>query len=105
VLRWITVTHTQRWHAHHHTAEPGIYQGRFESIPVQIDEHVLTAARYVERNALQAHLADRAKHCWVRRMANYNPAADRKHPYATLFIGSQVLVGAVLLVVEEFAGA
>lgn len=53
VLRWITVTHTQRWHAHHHTAGTGqVYQGRFKSFPVQTHEHSLTVARYVERNAL-----------------------------------------------------
>ena len=32
VLRWITVTHTQRWHVHHKTAGTGpVYQGRFKS--------------------------------------------------------------------------
>lgn len=62
VLRWITVTHTQRWHAHHKTAGTGpVYQGRFKSFPVQTDEHVLTVARYVERNALRANLVDRAE--------------------------------------------
>ena len=62
VLRWITVTHTQRWHAHHHSAGTGpIYQGRFKSFPVQTDEHFLTVARYVERNALRAKLTDRAE--------------------------------------------
>jgi putative transposase len=62
VLRWITVTHTQRWHAHHHSAGTGpVYQGRFKSFPVQADEHFLTVARYVERNALRAKLADRAE--------------------------------------------
>ena len=62
VLRWITVTHTQRWHAHHHSAGTGpVYQGRFKSFPVQTDEHFLTVARYVERNALRAKLADRAE--------------------------------------------
>src|SRR5436853_5013714 len=35
-LRWLTVTHTQRWHAHYHTAGTGaLYQGRFKSFPVQ----------------------------------------------------------------------
>jgi len=35
-LRWLTVTHTQRWHAHHHTSGTGsLYQGRFKSFPVQ----------------------------------------------------------------------
>ncbi|ULA64754.1 MAG: Y1Tnp domain-containing protein [Nitrospira sp.] len=62
VLRWITVTHTQRWHAHHHTAGTGpVYQGRFKSFPVQTDAHFLTVARYVERNALRAHLVTRAE--------------------------------------------
>lgn len=62
VLRWITVTHTQRWRAHHHTAGTGpVYQGRFKSFPVQTDEHFLTVARYVERNALRAKLVTRAE--------------------------------------------
>ena len=55
VMRWLTVTHTQRWHSHFHTAGTGpVYQGRFKSFPVQSDEHFLTVARYVERNALRA---------------------------------------------------
>ncbi|MGH7854581.1 MAG: transposase, partial [Candidatus Binatia bacterium] len=30
VMRWITVTHTQRWHAHRQTSGSGpVYQGRF----------------------------------------------------------------------------
>lgn len=62
VLRWITVTHTQRWHAHRKTAGTGpVYQGRFKSFPVQTDEHFLTVVRYVERNALRAKLVSRAE--------------------------------------------
>ena len=61
-LRWLTVTHTQRYHAHHHTSGTGpLYQGRFKSFPVQEDEHLLTVMRYVERNALRANLAARAE--------------------------------------------
>lgn len=61
-LRWLTVTHTQRWHAAHRTAGTGpLYQGRFKSFPVQTDEHFLTVARYVERNALRANLVRRAE--------------------------------------------
>src|SRR5580700_182214 len=57
-MQWLTLTHTQRWHAHHHTAGCGhLYQGRFKSFPVQSDEHFLTVCRYVERNALRAGLA------------------------------------------------
>ena len=61
-LRWLTVTHTQRWHAHHHTAGTGpLYQGRFKSFPIEEDEHLLTVCRYVERNALRANLVAQAE--------------------------------------------
>ena len=59
--RWITVTHTQRWHAHRQSFGSGpVYQGRFRSFPVQTDEHFLTVARYVERNALRAKRGQRS---------------------------------------------
>jgi len=59
---WLTLTHTQRWHAHRHSAGAGhLYQGRFKSFPVQEDEHFYTVARYVERNALRANLVQRAE--------------------------------------------
>lgn len=62
VMRWITVTHSQRWHAHRETGGSGpVYQGRFKSFPIQTDAHFLTVARYVERNALRARLARRAE--------------------------------------------
>jgi putative transposase len=61
-MRWLTVTHTQRWHAHHRTAGTGhLYQGRFQSFPVQSDQPFLTVCRYVERNALRAKLVERAE--------------------------------------------
>ncbi len=61
-IGWITLTHTQRWHAHHHTVGHGhLYQGRFKSFLVQQDAHLLTVCRYVERNALRAGLVERAE--------------------------------------------
>jgi len=58
---WLTLTHTQRWHAHRHNVGTGhVYQGRFKSFVVQTDEHTLRVCRYVERNALRAGLVDRA---------------------------------------------
>ncbi len=51
-MQWLTLTHTQRWHAHHQSAGSGhLYQGRFKSFPVQSDDHFLAVCRYVERNA------------------------------------------------------
>lgn len=70
---WLTLTHTQRWHAHYHNSGSGhLYQGRFKSLPVQEDEHLLTLCRYVERNALRAGLVKRAEawrwcSLWQRR--------------------------------------
>jgi len=59
---WLTLTHTQRWHAHRRSAGSGhVYQGRFKSFPIQEDEHLYTVARYVERNALRAKLTRRAE--------------------------------------------
>ena len=61
-MRWLTMTHTQRWHAHRRSAGTGhLYQGRFKSFPVQDDGHFLTLCRYVERNALRAELVARAE--------------------------------------------
>ena len=61
-LRWLAHTHTQRWHAHYHTAGTGhLYQGRYKAFPVQEDDHLYTILRYVERNALRANLVKRAE--------------------------------------------
>ena len=61
-IRWITLTHTQRYHAHHRTTGYGhVYQGRFRSFPVQDDDHFHTVCRYVERNALTAKLVEKAE--------------------------------------------
>lgn len=59
---WITLTHTQRFHAHHRTAGLGhVYQGRFKSFPIQNDEHFHVVCRYVERNSLTAGLVKSAE--------------------------------------------
>lgn len=59
---WLTLTHTQRWHAHRHSTGQGhVYQGRFKSFPIQDDQHFITVCRYVERNALRANLVKRAQ--------------------------------------------
>jgi putative transposase len=61
-LRWLTLTHSQRLHAHHHATGYGhIYQGRFKSFPIEQDQSLLNVLRYVERNALRANLVDQAQ--------------------------------------------
>jgi putative transposase len=73
-FRWLAHTHAMRWRVAHRTVGYGpLYQGRFKSFPVQSDDHLLTVARYVERNALSAGLVTRAE-LW---------------PYGSLFARSQ----------------
>jgi REP-associated tyrosine transposase len=61
-LRWLTHTHTMRWHAHYQTSGTGhVYQGRFKSFPIEADDHLYTVLRYVERNPLRANLVKRAQ--------------------------------------------
>jgi putative transposase len=61
-MRRLAHTHTQRWHAFHHTAGTGhLYQGRFKSFPIQEDAHLLDVIRYVERNPSRANLVQRAE--------------------------------------------
>jgi putative transposase len=72
-MRWLTLTHAQRWkHAHGAVGHGHLYQGRFKSFPVQEDEHLLIALRYVERNPVRPGLVGRAERwpwgsCHVRR--------------------------------------
>lgn len=61
-MRWLTLTHTQRWHTHYHSIGSGhLYQGRYKAFPVQENEYFLGVCRYVERNALRARLVVRAE--------------------------------------------
>lgn len=60
-MQWLTLTHTQRWHAAHGTTGIGhVYQGRFKSFPVKSDQHYLTALAYVESNPLRGGIVEDA---------------------------------------------
>ena len=59
---WLTLTHTQRWHAHYRNVGRGhLYQGRYKSFPIAEDDHYFAVLRYMERNALRAGLAPKAE--------------------------------------------
>ena len=61
-FRWLTHTHTMRWHAHYHTQGTGhLYQGRFKTFAIEEDDHFLAVLRYVERNPLRANLCERVE--------------------------------------------
>jgi len=80
-MNWLTLTHTQRWHAHRHNTGSGhVYQDRFKSFVVQEDAHFLTVCRYVERNALRAGLVRHAEawrwcSLWRRQRGDAEEAA------------------------------
>jgi len=62
MLRWVTATHTLRFHSHDQTSGQGrLYQSRFKSFPVAGDSHFLVICRYVERNPLRAGLVRKAE--------------------------------------------
>src|SRR5260370_34523966 len=59
-MRCLTVTHTQRWHAKHHTQGTGpLCQG--QAFSVAEDDHWLGVLRYVERNPVRVGLAPSAR--------------------------------------------
>ena len=61
-MQWLTLTHTQRWHAFHNTVGNGhLYQGRYKSFLIQKDNYFLAVTRYIERNALRAGLVKNAQ--------------------------------------------
>jgi putative transposase len=65
-MQRLTITHARRWLANRRGRwARHVYQGRFKSFVIQRDEHLLTVARYVERNALRAGLVKRAE-LWRR---------------------------------------
>ena len=60
-MRWVTLTHVQRYHTSHATIGMGhLYQGRYKSFPVQDDLHYLRVLRYIEANPLRAGLVAKA---------------------------------------------
>jgi REP-associated tyrosine transposase len=60
-MRWLTVTHTMRYHYSHGTAGTGhVYQGRFKSFPIQHGQHLLSVLRYIEANPVRANVVENA---------------------------------------------
>jgi len=61
-MQWLTLTHTQQYHARTKTIGYGhLYQGRYKSFLVQKENYLLQLIRYVERNPLRAKLVKRAE--------------------------------------------
>jgi putative transposase len=61
-LHWVTSTHAVRLHQGRQTAGKGpVYQGRFTSMKIPAVGDLMRVCRYVERDALQARLVQRAQ--------------------------------------------
>jgi putative transposase len=59
-LHWMLTTHAARHHKKCNSSGR-IWTSRLKAFPIQDDRHLLTVARYVERNALRASLVARAE--------------------------------------------
>ncbi len=58
----LTTRHVRRWLTAHDQVGTGhLYQGRFKSFACQSDKHLLTVARYIDRNARRAKLVARCE--------------------------------------------
>ena len=84
-LRWLTLTHSVRWHTHYRSTGSGhVYQNRFKAFAVAEDEHLWSLLRYVERNPVRAGLVRRAEQWpWSSlacRLAGGDVALRRLHP-------------------------
>jgi putative transposase len=75
-MQWVGVTHVRRHHEHYHARGGGhLYQGRYKSFPIEIDQHLLHVLRYVEANPLRAGLVKRAQDWrWSGMYARAHPA-------------------------------
>jgi putative transposase len=79
-MGWLTLTHTQRWHAQHHTSGHGhLYQGRFKSFAIEQNDHLLTLCRAqcAARRARGASRAVAMGQCVAPCRGNQPRAAER----------------------------
>jgi putative transposase len=75
-MHWLLTTHSHRYHLRHGTSGR-VWQGRYKAFPIERDQHLLTAMRYVERNALRAGLVARAED-WQWSSVAWRRAADQR---------------------------
>ena len=87
LMHWVTVTHAVRWHHHRNSVGLGpVYQNRYWSEPLDDPDRLILVCRYVERNALKAHLVSRAED-WP-----WCSLADRLRPSPSLPVVSSAFL-------------
>jgi putative transposase len=61
-MHWLATTHAVVWHRWRNNVGTGaVYQSRYVSVPISDGRHYFTALRYVERNASEANIVERAE--------------------------------------------
>jgi putative transposase len=61
-MQWLTLTHTQQYHARKRTIGHGhLYQGRYKSFIIEDDKYLLTVIKYIERNPVRARLCKKVE--------------------------------------------
>jgi putative transposase len=61
-MQWLTAVHARRWHRERDSVGTGaVYQSRYRMVPIFDLRHYFTALRYVERNAREAGVVQRAE--------------------------------------------
>ena len=77
-MRWLTVTHTRRWHAQRNVSGSGhLYQGRYRSFPVEPGESLVEVIRYVESNPKRSRLVRRAE-AWPWSSLHHRLPPDKR---------------------------
>jgi putative transposase len=72
-MHWLTGTHAKRLrHATKTVGRGAVYQGPYRADRVDNESGLYRLFRYVERNPVRAHLAERAE-CWPWSSATLNP--------------------------------
>ncbi|MGZ3589080.1 MAG: transposase [Thermodesulfobacteriota bacterium] len=59
MMQWLMTSHVRRHHKHYGTSGH-IWQGRYKSFLIQMDNHLITILRYVEGNPVRAGLVNSA---------------------------------------------
>ncbi len=79
-FRRLSVVHTLRYHSHYETSGTGhLYQGRFKSFPIQDDDHLWMAMRYVAQNPIRANFVERAEDwAWSSPRMHHQPRHNRR---------------------------
>ena len=85
-MHWLTLTHTQQYHAKTKTIGHGhLYQGRYKSFIVEEDSYLIQLIRYVERNPFRAKFVRLAENWqWGSAWRRYHATPKDKRLLDTL---------------------